>query len=64
MAKYRKKPIEVESFKFGQDMNEWPEWFEKEIDKTIELIGVKDGMLCSIDTVHGYLTAREGDYII
>ncbi len=66
--KYRKKPVEIEAFKWtgGIDQVEDPEWIEE---------AVKDGVVSFreegspkvhmlIDTLEGVMTAQVGDYII
>ncbi len=66
--KYRKKPVEIEAFKWtgGIDQTEEPEWIVKAIkDGVVSLRGEgtpKVHML--IDSLEGVMTAQVGDYII
>lgn len=61
MAKYRKKPVIIDAFRFMID-DTIPDWFsEKVINNTI--ITYKDGT-CSINTLEGVMTSSYGDYII
>lgn len=61
MAKYRKKPVIIDAFRFMID-DTMPDWFsEKVINNTI--ITYKDGT-CSINTLEGVMTSSYGDYII
>lgn len=61
MAKYIKKPIVIEAFRFQID-KEMPDWFnEKRI--TNEIITYEDGA-CDISTLEGTMRANKGDYII
>lgn len=61
MAKYIKKPIVVEAFRFQID-DAMPDWFnEKRI--TNEIITYDDGT-CDIVTLEGTMHADKGDYII
>ena len=55
--KYRKKPVEVEAFRFGYD--DEPEWF-------LNSGMVKDiqNEYCTICTLEGDMRGNRGDYII
>lgn len=73
MAKYRKKPVVVEAFKWtgGPDQTEDPEWIVQAIERGAVLIhGHGDaplgqtGLHLHIQTLVGELTANVGDYII
>lgn len=59
MAKYRKKPVEVEAFKWMTD--KVPEWW-KEKSGSFE-INVGTGTVY-IHTLEGTMAANKGDYII
>jgi hypothetical protein len=59
MAKYRKKPIEVEAFRFGYENN--PEWINEAIDKNHFL---DYGKYAKIVTLEGVMFAERGDFII
>jgi hypothetical protein len=73
MARYRKKPVEVEAFLFGVD--NMPDWFmDKVISKDVVLHRIPfdesrarnyGQMYCYIKTLEGTMQAYEGkDYII
>ena len=55
--KYRKKPVEVEAFRYGYD--DEPEWF-------LNSGMVKDiqNEYCTICTLEGDMRGNKGDYII
>ncbi len=55
--KFRKKPVVIEAFKFGVD--EIPTWFLD--DETV--LGY-DSKSCTIGTLEGEMTGRNGDWII
>ncbi len=59
MAKYRKKPIEIEAFKFRVDPV--PDWFMDKVS-TDEVITFE--FHCNIKTLEGLMRASHGDYII
>ena len=67
MAKYKKKPVEVEAFKFGVD--NMPDWFmDKVTDKTVALhymgkLYPQEGY-CEIKTLEGVMLGNIDDYII
>lgn len=68
MTKYRKKPVEVEAFRFYVDPV--PDWFMEKI-KSNEIIFhdavyERNGRLayCEIKTLEGVMTGNAGDYII
>ena len=55
--KYRKKPVEVEAFRYGYD--DEPEWFlNSEMVKDIQ------NEYCIICTLEGDMRGNRGDYII
>lgn len=65
--KYRKKPVEVEAFKFG--VEEMPNWFITKINNGEVVIFNRDNELtdfqfCEIYTLEGVMVANKGDYII
>ncbi len=69
MAKYRKKPVEIEAFKFYVDS--MPDWFmDKVSDCTVTLQNCNykrysiDQACCEIKTLEGTMIACGGDYII
>lgn len=67
MAKYRKKPIEIEAFKWtgGPDQTEDPEWIiEKIKDESVWFYQEDRGTFMIIRTLEGDMTASPGDYII
>jgi hypothetical protein len=71
MAKYRKKPVVVEAFRYGIDA--WPDWFQDK-HKTNEMITGMEGepgssfhtknIWCDIKTLEGTMRGNYGDYII
>lgn len=68
MAKYRKKPIVIEAFKWicGDLQTEDPAWFVEAMkagDVCFEGLGTKDVCLL-IKTLEGNMLADQGDYII
>lgn len=65
--KYRKKPVEIEAFKFGCD--EYPDWFNEAVANDIveyESIATYFGTIftLTIKTLEGNMTAHYGDYVI
>lgn len=69
MAKYRKKPVVIEAFKWtgGHDQTEDPTWIVEAL-KTGEatIVGTSDMKVCvmQIKALEGTMTASPGDYII
>lgn len=62
---YRKKPVLIEAFKFGEDV--YPDWFSDAIYKGIVIPFVEsEGIVtkASIRTLEGIMTVRLGDYVI
>ena len=58
MAKYRKKPVEIEAIQWnGENLREIL-WFSK--DAFID----QDSFTLKIETLEGVMTANKGDYII
>lgn len=66
MAKYRKKPVVIEAFKFGIDYR--PDWFQDEVTKnnitTYKMNGNNEKIRCIIKTLEGNMEGLYGDYII
>ena len=65
MARYRKKPVEIEAFRLGIDCI--PDWFmdkvaSNDVNIVINLLGAV--RMANIKTLEGTMTAREGDFII
>jgi len=60
MAKYRKKPVVIEAFRFGDV--EAPDWWRSAPDVSINVSG--DRLFAAIPTLEGVMTAEEGDWII
>jgi len=56
--KYRKKPIEIEAFRFGHE--EWPQWF---YDEGYAIMSDLDYKI-TIRTLEGNMIAKKGDWII
>ncbi|MCM4088753.1 hypothetical protein ACRVX5_18995 [Clostridioides difficile] len=64
MAKFVKKPVEVEAFKLGYDVE--PKWFI-ENDRVCNFIQEKcigGNVSCDLETLEGTMRANKGDYII
>ena len=59
--KYRKKPVEIEAFRFQIDKY-MPDWFSEKVAAN-EIITREDGT-CHIFTLEGEMKADYGDYII
>jgi hypothetical protein len=69
MAKYRKKPIVIEAFRFYIDF--MPDWFmDKVTEGEITLYNCRygkyniDEAYCEIKTLEGIMRGNGGDYII
>ena len=72
MAKYRKKPVVIEAFRFGVDG--WTDWFhDKHITNDIitHRVDPSNGpfdhsmnIYCEIKTLEGVMRGDYGDYII
>lgn len=61
--KYRKKPVEIEAFRFGID--NMPDWFmDKVTSNEIILHFYFYKQWCEIKTLEGVMKAYEGDFII
>jgi len=65
MAKYRKKPMIIEAFRWtgGPDQTEDPEWIVEAMKNGHAGVD-KDGESFGIKTLEGRMTAFPGDYII
>ena len=69
MAKYRKKPVEIEAFKFYVDG--MPDWFMDKVSSTEVTLrkcnhnryDIREAY-CEIQTLEGVMIANGGDYII
>ncbi len=69
MAKYRKKPVEIEAFKWTGDINqtEDPIWIVEAIQKGdvwIHEDSINGAIEMRIKTLEGVMIANRGDYII
>ena len=69
MAKYRKKPVVVEAFKFYVDP--MPDWFMDKVTSNDIILRhcdynryEIDDAFCEIDTLEGTMIGNGGDYII
>lgn len=65
MAKYRKKPVEIEAFQWdgSLNLNKEPAWIVDALRNGVVWFSGKDNKLC-IRTLEGILTASPNDYII
>ena len=65
MAKYRKKPVEIEAFQWdgSLNLNKEPAWIVDALRNGVVWFSGKDNKLC-IKTLEGILTASPNDYII
>ncbi|MCM0744894.1 hypothetical protein OGM26_06210 [Clostridioides difficile] len=64
MAKFVKKPVEVEAFRLGYD--DLPKWFVGN-DRVCNFIQEKcigGNVSCDLETLEGTMRANKGDYII
>lgn len=69
MAKYRKKPVVVEAFKWtgGSDQEEDPEWIVEAMQADpwrARIIQLNDEIMLEIFTLEGRMCANVGDYVI
>lgn len=69
--RYRKKPVEIEAFRFNADSERTaPKWFAEAVtDETVWIDrSMQDGHAkvygCTIKTLEGKMHAKIGDYII
>lgn len=69
MAKYRKKPVEIEAFKLNERGLVGEEWFWNAVTRN-DIVTHDFGKYnpkpawCEIKTLEGTMVARTGDYII
>lgn len=59
MAKYRKKPVEIEAFQLGVDAPH--HWWKEAVDSGRVIV---DGKIAFIETLEGTHRANAGDYVI
>ena len=61
LAKYRKKPVEVEAFRLrpGMALGEFPDWAKDTAARRM----IEDGPFF-IDTLEGTMVANDGDWVI
>lgn len=67
MAKYRKKPVEIEAFRWtgGPDQAEDPEWIIEKIKSgDVWFYAEERGTFMQIQTLEGVMQATPGDWII
>lgn len=69
MAKFRKKPVEVEAFQISRCTmlnREYPKWFSESAAQGIVNISENPSypVACTIKTLEGDMNAYIGDYII
>lgn len=77
MAKYCKKPVEIDAWQFYEDgLRNAPQWLLEKLnssDVSVETsrtqyadrrMGIKKRTTLSITTLEGTMVAQEGDYII
>ena len=69
MAKFSKKPVEVEAFQISMDTmckREYPQWFSESAAQGIVNISENPSypVACTIKTLEGDMDANLGDYII
>lgn len=64
MAKYRKKPLEIEAFHYGQDPE--PQWFVDAVEKNFVRRVDSAAFVppIKIQTLEGIMTGNRGDWII
>lgn len=66
MAKYRKKPVVIEAFRWtgGPDQDEDPEWIVEAIKEGKVTFSTVLSTMMHIETLEGIMSASVGDYII
>lgn len=65
MAKYRKKPVVIEAFKFTLSKNNpEPDWFLEEIGNRIIVESKWGNNKWYVDTLEGRMEISSGDYVI
>ncbi|HFH0183920.1 TPA: hypothetical protein ACGI7I_002234 [Clostridioides difficile] len=64
MSKFKKKPVEVEAFRLGYDIE--PEWFfeNSRVCNFIQEKCIDGNVSCDLKTLEGTMRANKGDYII
>ncbi|HFQ8210156.1 TPA: hypothetical protein ACKOIW_001282 [Clostridioides difficile] len=64
MTKFKKKPVEVEAFRLGYDIE--PEWFigNSRVCNFMEEKCINGHVSCGLETLEGTMRANKGDYII
>lgn len=62
MAKYRKKPVVIEAWKFISGLDIPPSWFTDDENNSIGMDSF--GPFISIKTLEGTMLGRSGDWII
>lgn len=64
MAKYRKKPVEIEAFRFtSSELSGLPQWFTQAVSASKVMLHDANRTL-TIETLEGMMTALPGDWII
>ncbi|UWD48764.1 hypothetical protein NYR90_00155 [Clostridioides difficile] len=61
MAKFKKRPVEVEAFRLGYDIE--PEWFIGN-SRVCNFKWINGHVSCDLETLEGTVRANKGDYII
>lgn len=66
MARYRKRPVEVDAFKWTGEVGYVPEWFADYAKKSCSPFAKNNfgETVVLIETLEGVMTADPGDYII
>lgn len=66
MAKYRKKPVVIDAFRWtgGPDQTEDPEWIVEAIKDGKVTVTNYVSTQMHIETLEGVMTAKLGDYVI
>ncbi|MDN9632457.1 hypothetical protein KLL70_10165 [Clostridioides difficile] len=64
MAKFKKKPVEVEAFRLGYDIE--PEWFigNSRVCNFMQEKCIDGNVSCNLETLEGTMRANKGDYIV
>ncbi|MDL5066681.1 hypothetical protein [Clostridioides difficile] len=64
MAKFKKKPVEVEAFRLGYDIE--PEWFfeNSRVCNFMQEKCIDGNVSCDLETLEDTMRANKGDYII
>lgn len=66
VARYRKRPVEVEAFKWTGSVSYVPDWFLTYVQRSCGPFAKNDlgEIVVLIETLEGVMTADPGDYII